>query len=176
MKRTRKQRFVLIFLFIVTAGISCLFGWRVMPRVWKWTKGLFSAPIAVEKEPYIPSSTASLQDTFAASDSVIYYFYKDNCPYCVEIEGLFKGLPSEITLPDGPSQVKLVCVNKNTHPEICEAYYAQAGIPENQRFVPAVVVGNEYLFAPAEIMEGMYACLLRGEGLITPMMGDNHRE
>lgn len=177
MSLSRKQRFLLIGAFLVTSAVSCLFGWRMMPRIWQWTKGLFVAPVSVPKEPYIPAATASLQETFSQDDSVVYYFYKDNCPYCKEIDGLFTGLPAEILLQNGQtSRVRLVCVNKNEQLDMCNAYYEKAGIPENRRFVPAVSVGSQYLFTPSEILEGLYAALLQGEGLNTPMMGDNLRE
>lgn len=175
MQTGKKRR--LIVCMVLIASLSCLFGWRVMPRIWKWAKGLFVQPAVTVREPYVPVSSCSLQDVFSAEDSVIYYFYKDNCPYCEEIDGIFKGLPEEILLQNGQkSAVKLVCVNKNEHLQVCNAYYEAAGIPENQRFVPAVAVGEHYLFAPSEILEGLYSALLSGDGLCTPMIGDNLRE
>lgn len=148
-----------------------------MPGIWKWMKSQFVVPATVQREPYIPTSTASLQDVFDSADSVVYYFYKDNCPYCEEIDAFFEGIPEQVLLQDGSiSSVKLVCVNKNVDADVCNEYYEQVGISKEERFVPAVVIGSEYLFAPSEIMEGTYRILLSGEARNTPMIGENIRE
>ena len=148
-----------------------------MPSIWKRVKTLLSEPVVVERLMYTPPSTATLRDSFEESDSIMYYFYKDDCKYCEEIDAFFKGLPERIIFENGcVSDIELICVNKNIDKAICDTYYELAGIPLDERYVPAVVIGEEYLFAPSEIMENVYKLLLSGKGKDTPMLGRNTRE
>ena len=94
-----------------------LLGWRVMPMVWPDIKETIIYPIFPEMKPvtdqeqdlYIPESNTAFDDKIFETDSLVYYFYKDYCPYCRAIEPLMAGLPQQITLPDGTtSNVRLV--------------------------------------------------------------------
>ena len=66
-----------------------------------------------ERSIYTPKSDTQYGDPTSTEDSLIYYFYKDYCPYCMELEPLIAGMPKEITMPDGrTSKVRLVCLPK----------------------------------------------------------------
>lgn len=163
-----------------------LLGWRVMPNIWPSIKEAAVYPIlpqlkptpAPTQEPYQPKSTAAYGDPVAATDSLIYYFYKDYCPWCRQLEPLTAGLPETITLPDGTqSAVKLVCLNKVEEPmlQVIAAYYEQHEVPEDKQYVPAIVIGSRYLFAAEEIVPQLMDALTAGEGLTTPLLDGAQR-
>ena len=171
---------------ILALGLAFILGWRGMPRVWPGIKESIVYPIlpqlqptpAPTPEPYVPHNTASFDDPVAASDSVIYYFYKDYCPWCRELEPLTAGLPEHITLPDGTeSAVKLICLNKvEEEPlQIITDYYDSHDVPEERRYVPAIVIGERYLFASEEIIGQLTEALVSGEGLNTPLLNGAER-
>ena len=162
---------------MLALAAAFVLGWRVMPKVWPAVRSALvpqptPAPSAAP-EPYVPRGTAAVGDPVGANDSLIYYFYKDYCPYCREIEPLMAGLPDRITLPDGtPSDVKLVPVNKveDTGLALITAWYDAHDVPEEKRYVPAVVIGGRYLFAGAEIIADLADALAAGEGLRTAVI------
>ncbi len=163
-----------------------LAGWRLMPKVWPGIKEAVVYPVfpqmkptpAPTQEPYMPKSDFAFGDPIGETDSLIYYFYKDYCPWCRQLEPLTAGLPKQITLPDGRvSQVKLVCLNKveDRFLEIITSYYEEHGVPGEEQYVPAIVIGNRYLFAGEEIIGQLTDALAAGEGLETPLLDGNQR-
>ena len=129
-------------------------------------------------EPYQPESDAQLGEPISATDSLIYYFYKDYCPYCQQLDPLTRALPDEITLPDGTaSAVKLVCINKNTDDGLAliQQYYDANDVIEDRQFVPAMVIGERYMMPGNEIIDQLLTALLSGEGLDTPLIDGGER-
>lgn len=202
-KGVKKSLVVLIVLVAMAAAFAL--GWRVMPKVWPGIKSaLTGSPAKVEakadaaakpaagsheaqRELYTPAATAGFDDEILAEDSLIYYFYKDYCPYCKELDPLIAGLPKAITLPDGrTSAVKLVCLKKNTAEgevadpakdpaNIIAAYYRDHNVPEDRQLVPALVIGDRYLFTRNEIIPQLLDALVQGEGLKTPLLNGAER-
>ena len=175
-----------ILCFILIIGFAFVLGWRVMPKVWPGIKEAVVYPVFPQmkpapeptQEPYTPKSTAAFEDTIAATDSLVYYFYKDYCPWCRQLEPLTAGLPARVTLPDGTeSAVKLVCLNKvEEEPlRIITEYYDAYQIAEERQYVPAVVIGDRYLFANEEIIGQLMEALVNGEGLQTPLLNGQER-
>lgn len=174
---------------LLALAVCFLLGWRVMPRVWPTIKTQVvyrvlpqlqpsPAPV-VTPVPYQPYSNTALGDPIAPTDSVVYYFYKDYCPYCAQLEPLIAGLPEQITLPDGSvSRVRLVSLNKNDDAaaDVISAYYAEHAVPEERQYVPAVVVGGRYMMPGSEIIDGLLEALLAGEGLDTPLLDGAQRQ
>ena len=171
---------------VLVLGAVFLLGWRVMPKVWPGIKEAVVYPVfpqmkptpAPTQEPYAPKSTAAFEDAIAATDSLVYYFYKDYCPWCRQLEPLTAGLPKQITLADGTvSAVKLVCLNKVEDPmlQVITAYYEQYAVEEEEQYVPAVVIGDRYLFAGEEIIGQLMDALTAGEGLNTPLLNGTER-
>lgn len=162
-------------------------GWRIMPKVWPGIKEAVVYPVfpnmkptpAPTQEPYHPQGDYGFGNPVSATDSVIYYFYKDYCPWCRQLEPLTAGLPKQITLPDGTkSDVKLVCLNKveDKYLQIITEYYEKHAIPEEKQYVPAMVIGERYLFAAEEIVPQLLEALTAGEGLQTELLDGNERE
>ena len=171
---------------VLVLGVVFLAGWRVMPKIWPGIKEAVVYPVfpqmkptpAPTQEPYAPKSTAAFEDAIAATDSLVYYFYKDYCPWCRQLEPLTAGLPKQITLPDGTvSAVKVVCLNKVEEPmlQVITEYYEQHGVTEEKQYVPAVVIGDRYLFAGDEIIGQLMDALMAGEGLNTPLLNGTER-
>ena len=180
------KRWVSVVVVIIVAAVFFLLGWRVMPRIWPGIKESVVYPIlpqlrpepAPTPEPYVPETDTAFGDPISADDSLIYYFYKDYCGYCREISPLMAGLPAEITLPDGrASRVRLVGLNKveDRYYEIITDYYEEHAIPEERRYVPAVVIGDRYLFLREEIVDQLMDALVSGEGLNTPLLDGAER-
>ena len=170
-----------VLCLILALAIVFMLGWRVMPKVWPSIKEAVVYPVLPQlkptpeptPEPYTPESKTAFGDPLSETDSVIYYFYKDYCPWCKQLEPLTAGLPEQITLPDGTkSDVKLVCLNKveDKYLEIITRYYDEHDIPEEKRYVPAMVIGDQYLFLAEEIVPQLMPLLMEGEGLKTPRL------
>ena len=172
---------------VLVLCVVFLLGWRVMPKVWPGFKNNVVCkviPTLCEEEEttapmlYTPKSNSKHGDEITKSDSLIYYFYKDTCPHCVEIAPLMDGLPEWITLPDGTkSNVKLICLNKaeDEYLQLIHSYYDVHEIPEDQWLVPSVVIGDRYLFLEDEISEQLLDALMAGEGLETEMIDGEAR-
>ncbi len=172
---------VTVLCFILALIVVFLLGWRVMPKVWPSIKEAVVYPVLPQlkptpeptPKPYEPKSDSKYGDPIGKTDSVIYYFYKDYCPWCKQLEPLTAGLPKTVVLPDGTvSQVKLICLNKVEEDklEIITRYYEEHSIPEEKQYVPAMVIGDRYLFAAEEIIPGLIEALMAGEGLKTPRL------
>ena len=182
------KKFLKALAVVVALGLAFLAGWRVMPRVWPAIKThvvyeVFPqleptpAPV-VTPAPYVPQSSAAFGDPVHATDSVVYYFYKDYCPYCAALEPLTAGLPDAVTLPDGSrSTVRLICLNKNDEAmaEVIAQYYEAHAIPEERQYVPAMVIGERYMMPGSEIIDQLLDALLAGEGLHTPLLDGAQR-
>ena len=177
-----------ILCLIVALIAVFLLGWRLMPRVWPGIKEAIVYPVfpqmrpaaapAPTQEPYLPKSSAAFGDPVGETDSLIYYFYKDYCPWCRELEPLTAGLPRQIILPDGTaSAAKLVCLHNAEEPmlQVITDYYEKYQIPEEKQYVPAMVIGDKYLFAGEEIVPGLLEALTAGDGLKTPLLDGNER-
>ena len=158
-------------------------GWRVMPGVWPELKrAVLGQPVttpAPAQEPlYVPKSNTAFEEAIGEKDSLIYYFYKDYCPYCRQLDPLMGGLPETITLPDGtPSRVRLVCLNKveEEPARVIAEYYTAHAVPEERQYVPAVVIGERYLFTGSEIIAQLLEALTAGEGVNTPLLNGTER-
>ena len=182
------KKLLRIIALLLVMGLCFLAGWRVMPKIWPAIKTQVvyrvlpdleptPAPV-VTPAPYEPEHNAVLGDPIAPADSLVYYFYKEYCPYCAAIEPIMAGLPAQLTLPDGAlSTVKLVCLNKNdpAMAELIDNYYAEYSVPEDKQFVPAVVVGDRYLMPGREIIDQLMDALTAGEGLLTPVIDGSPR-
>ena len=161
---------------LLVLAVAFMLGWRVMPKVWPGIKDAVVYPImpqlkptpAPTSKPYHPKSDVAFGDPIEETDSIIYYFYKDYCLFCKELEPLTAGLPKEITLADGTvSKVKLLCLNKveDEMLKIITDYYDAHNVPDERRYVPAMVIGDKYLFLKEEIVPGLLEALYQGEGL-----------
>lgn len=178
----KRRRGLGITLIILAMAAAFMLGWRVMPKVWPGIKaalvGQPKTETQAEPDLYKPVSNASFDDPISSTDSLIYYFYKDYCPWCRQLEPLTAGLPETITLPDGTrSAVKLVCLNKVEEGplQVITDYYGEQAVPEERQFVPAIVIGERYLFAGTEIIDQLLDALVAGEGLKTPLLNGAQR-
>ena len=96
----------------------------------------------------------------------------------MELSPLISGLPEEVILPDGTvSRVRLIALNKveDEAYEIIDEYYEAHDISEDRRYVPAVAVGDRYLFLRDEITDQLMDALIHGEGLNTPLLDGAER-
>ena len=178
----KRHKGIKILCLVLALAAAFALGWQVMPKVWPDIKAaVFGQPKTETKtvqDLYTPASNAVFDDPIAATDSLIYYFYKDYCPWCRQLEPLTAGMPETITLPDGTkSTVKLVCLNKVEEGplKIITDYYGDHAVPEERQYVPAIVIGDRYLFAGDEIIDQLLDALAAGEGLSTPLLNGAER-
>ena len=54
--------------------------------------------------------------------------------------------------------------------QIISEYYVKNHIPEERQYVPAIVIGDQYLFLDEEIVDQLMDALIAGEGLNTPLI------
>lgn len=90
---------------IVALCASFLLGWRVMPKIWPTIRLNYinrlvpqlQSSSESEEHPihYIPNSNSQYGDSISTSDSLVYYFYKDYCSYCLALSPLISGLPDQ---------------------------------------------------------------------------------
>ena len=59
--------------------------------------------------------------------------------------------------------------------QIITEYYETYSIPEEEQYVPAMVIGDRYLFTGEEIIGQLMDALMAGEGLKTPLLDGNAR-
>ena len=59
--------------------------------------------------------------------------------------------------------------------QIITEYYDKYGVVEEEQYVPAIVIGDRYLFAGEEIIGQLMEALVAGEGLKTPLLDGNER-
>lgn len=178
------RRFLAIIGALAILGVTFLAGWRIMIRVWPKVKPAVVSALnlptptpAPTPEPYFAEGTARLGDPIAPGDTLIYYFYRETCPYCRIIDGMTSGLPEEITLPDGSrSPVRLIALNKSNEEEMAaiQRYYDEHGLGEDRQYVPSIIIGDRYMMGTEEIHDFISA-LLSGEGLTTPLLDGGER-
>ncbi len=151
-----------------------------MPRVRPGIKKAVVCPVlpqpeptaAPTREPYLPESSAAFGDPISESGGLVYCFYKDHCPWCRKSEPLTSGLPGQIALPDGTaSRVKPVCLSRAEDRCLKTGtdHRAENAEPGEEQYVPAVVIGERYLFAGEEIIGRLMDAPAAGEGLRTPL-------
>ena len=170
---------LVIFAFAAVFTLGCF-----MPKLWPAFLNKVIYPVfpqlktTTQEDLYEPYYNAQLGDPISENDSVIYYFYKDYCPWCRQLTPLTAALPATIVLSDGTqSAVRLICLNKadNESMQTIETYYETHNIPEEKRKVPSMVIGDRYLFGGEEIGEWLIESLIAGDGLDTPLLNGFER-
>ena len=176
-----------VFCCILMMMAAFILGWRIMPKVWPGIKETVIYPVFPQMKPeptstpelYFPQSDTAYGDSISKTDSLIYYFYKDYCPWCKSLSMLIDALPKEVYLSDGTvSRVRLVCLNKveEKYLQIISEYYELHNIPEDRQYVPAMVIGEKYLFADEEIVPELMTAIIDGEGLKTELLDGKERQ
>ncbi|MBQ6173917.1 MAG: hypothetical protein IJK28_04775 [Clostridia bacterium] len=186
--RKNKRRRVRILRLALAILFSFIVGWRAMPLIWPTIKETVVYPVFPQLQPtpvptpkpYVPVSNAKtdFDAGISVTDSVIYYFYKDYCPWCSQLTPLTAALPAQINLPNGSrSAVRLVCLNKveDESLRIITEYYDAHEVPDERRLVPAMVIGDLYLLGGDEIGDQLLEALVAGEGLKTPLLNGTER-
>lgn len=192
MEQQKKRRWPAVLLIILALIGMFVLGWRVMPKIWPSIKGAIfpsgdSAAPQATPEPYVPHGDAAYGDAIGETDSVVYYFYKDFCPHCRALDYLTTGLPDKIYLADGTeSRVKLIPVRKPQDDVAADdptawilgmitEYYDEHNVPQEDRHVPAMVIGDRYLINEDQIAGQLMDLLIAGEGLKTVLLDGNAR-
>lgn len=104
-------------------------------------------------------------------DSVFVYLYKENCPYCEEIETYLAGLTTTQYLKDGrESQLKIYYVDAGDveNMPLVGALYDQYQVPEEEQKSPMILWKGGYAMGRQAIREKMLPTILSGDALGWP--------
>lgn len=104
-------------------------------------------------------------------DSVFLYLYKEDCPYCEEIESYLAGLSSTQYLEDGrESQLKIFYVDAGDvdNMPLVGALYDQYQVPEEDQKSPMILWKGGYAMGRQAIREELLPTILSGDALGWP--------
>lgn len=122
----------------------------------------------IEKEFYRNDDLSALSE----SDTKIVYVYKPNCEFCAKVKPLLEGLPEQVILADGTvSRVVFASLNKDDYDQYqaVKQYYGDLQIPEDHRYSPLLIVGDQFYMGYDEIVPNLMDALIAGDGLTTDM-------
>lgn len=105
------------------------------------------------------------------SDSVFVYLYKEDCPYCVEIETYLEDLDTVQYLEDGSAtELKIYYVDAGDpdNMPLVGALYDQYQIPEEERKSPMLLWKGGYAMGRQSIRDNMIPAILSGDALEWP--------
>jgi thiol-disulfide isomerase/thioredoxin len=100
-----------------------------------------------------PNTATSSAPALTADDSVVYFFYGEECPHCKKIEPFIDNLSKKY--PDVEIQ-KLEIWHNQTNAQIYTSVNAAAGITSPSG-VPEIVVGKVVLVGEVEIPQKLEA-------------------
>lgn len=104
-------------------------------------------------------------------DSVFIYLYKEDCPYCEEIETYLTGLDSIQYLEDGresPLKIFYVDAGDVDNMPLVGALYEQYHVPEEDQKSPMILWKGGYAMGRQAIREAMVPAIVNGEALGWP--------
>ena len=104
-------------------------------------------------------------------DSVFIYLYKEDCPYCEEIETYLTGLDSIQYLEDGresPLKIFYVDAGDVDNMPLVGALYEQYQVPEEDQKSPMILWKGGYAMGRQAIREAMVPAIVNGEALGWP--------
>lgn len=106
-----------------------------------------------------------------SEDSVFIYLYKEDCPYCEEIETYLTGLDSIQYLEDGresPLKIFYVDAGDVDNMPLVGALYKQYQVPEEDQKSPMILWKGGYAMGRQAIREAMVPAIVNGESLGWP--------
>jgi len=84
----------------------------------------------------------------------LYFFYGEGCPHCGRVEPFIEQIQSD----DPTVQVKIFEVyNERENTLLLQSYFESYNVPQNQRGVPVVFIGDTYLVGDTPILENLEA-------------------
>lgn len=104
-------------------------------------------------------------------ESVFIYLYKEDCPYCEEIETYLTGLDSIQYLEDGresPLKIFYVDAGDVDNMPLVGALYEQYHVPEEDQKSPMILWKGGYAMGRQAIREAMVPAIVNGEALGWP--------
>lgn len=104
-------------------------------------------------------------------DSVFIYLYKEDCPYCEEIETYLTGLDSIQYLEDGresPLKIFYVDAGDVDNMPLVGTLYEQYQVPEEEQKSPMILWKGGYAMGRQAIREAMVPAIVNGEALGWP--------
>ncbi len=87
----------------------------------------------------------------AQEQSCLYFFYGEGCPHCGRVEPFIRSLGENPTI-----QVEVFEVyNQRENSVLLQKYFSTYEVPQNQRGVPVVFIGDTYLVGDTPILESL---------------------
>ncbi len=108
---------------------------------------------------------------FAASSNstCIYFFYGDGCPHCAQVEPFINEM--ETKYPNIEIQ-KFEIYDNRPNLVLLNNYFNAYGVPETERGVPTVFIGNTFLSGDKPIIENLENEILKNWGIACPSLNN----
>lgn len=130
-----------------------------------------STAISQLNELLTPEQVKERLEAADPEDSVFIYLYKEDCPYCQEIESYLDGLSTTQYLEDGrESTLKIFYVDAGDvdNMPLVGALYDQYQVPEEKQKSPMILWKGGYAMGRQAIRDTLLPTMLSGEALEWP--------
>lgn len=118
-----------------------------------------------------PEQLLAEMEMIPEDTSFFVYFYKDNCPYCVETDDYFRRVNKTQTLADGTvTDIHFACIDISDmeNMPIASKFYEYYEVPEKLWKAPMVFWKGGYLFGSQAIQEQFLDLVLDGQAMGWP--------
>lgn len=92
-----------------------------------------------------------LSNSALAQDSCLYFFYGEGCPHCGKVEPFIRQVAEDPTIRVEVFEV----YNQRENSVLLQKYFSAYDVPQNQRGVPVVFIGDTYLVGDTPILDGL---------------------
>ncbi len=113
------------------------------------------------------ASVAYAQD----EKTCLYFFYGNGCPHCARVEPLINQLGQRADLD--VKQFEIYYDRENVN--LLQQYFDSYNVPEDQRGIPAVFIGNTYLSGDTPILDKLEKVIKQNNGSACPVVGQNNK-
>lgn len=101
----------------------------------------------------------------------VYFFYGIGCPHCAKVEPLINELAQR---PDVDVKQFEIYYNRS-NVNVLQKYFDAYDVPENERGIPAVFIGNRYLTGDTPILEELEKEIGKNKGAACPAIEINNK-
>lgn len=107
------------------------------------------------------------KEYFSGMVSEVLYFYREDCPECIELSEFMNSLPetAEVGGVELPLELKRFDSREGSNGDRVRELFVNCQVPEEEQMVPVVFAGSHYLAGMEEIEENLMLYLEEGYGL-----------
>ncbi len=101
----------------------------------------------------------------------VYFFYGNGCPHCARVEPLINQLTQRADVEVKQFEIYYDRDNVN----LLQQYFNDYNVPENQRGIPVVFIGNTYLSGDTPILDELEKTIKNEKGAVCPVLGQDNK-